>query len=460
MKTRILVVDDERSMREMLAILLEREGYEAVEAKNADEALRLFESSVFDLVISDIQMPGMNGIELLKQLKQTSPEVPVLMITAFATAEQAVDAIKLGAFHYFTKPFNTDEIRGLVRNALEKRELKQENRLLKSDAASRDGFSGIIGKSSRMRELFSMLQKVAGSLSSVLILGESGTGKELAARAIHANSPRASRPFVAVNCGAIPDTLIESELFGHRKGSFTGAVADRPGLFEQAEGGTLFLDEIGEIPVQLQTKLLRVLQEREFRRVGDTQVRRTDVRLLAASNRDLQDQVAQGGFREDLFYRINVVQITMPPLRDRIEDIPLLVDHFFHKFCDSGHRGDTVTPGALKMLMNYPFPGNIRELENIVERSLILDRQIISESSLPEQVRCVRAPLLSGDITIPEGGMALEPLLEELEKKYLLKALEMTGGIKKRAALLLGMSFRSFRYRLAKFGLDSDTVEE
>lgn len=455
MKTRILVVDDERSMREMLCILLEREGYEAVEAGSADKALQLFESSVFDLVISDIQMPGMNGIDLLAHIKKLSPDVPVLMITAFATAEQAVDAIKLGAFHYFTKPFNNDEIRALIRNALEKRDLKQENTLLRQDVQSRDGFCGIIGKSPRMRELFTMIQKVAGSTSSVLILGESGTGKELAARAIHTSSARRSKPFVAVNCGAIPETLIESELFGHKKGAFTGAVADRPGLFEQAEGGTLFLDEIGELPLLLQTKLLRVLQEREFRRVGDSVVRKTDVRVLTASNRDLQEQVASGGFREDLYYRINVVQIVMPPLRERIEDLPLLVEHFFRKFCDKGHCGEVITPAAMKLLMNYTFPGNIRELENVVERSLILDRDVISEVTLPEQVRSSRSICLGGDVDIPECGMSLEPLLEDLEKKYLLKALEKTRGAKKKAADLLGMSFRSFRYRLAKFDLDS-----
>jgi len=455
MKTRILVVDDERSMREMLSILLEREGYEAVEAKDGQEAWQLFEASVFDLVISDIQMPGINGIELLARIKKLAPEIPVLMITAFATAEQAVDAIKLGAFHYFTKPFNNDEIRALVRNALEKRDLKQENILLKQDAHARDGFCGIIGKSPRMRELFVMIQKVAGSLSSVLVMGESGTGKELAARAIHTSSARRGKPFVAVNCGAIPETLIESELFGHKKGAFTGAIADRPGLFEQADGGTLFLDEIGELPLLLQTKLLRVLQEREFRRVGDSVIRKTDVRVLTASNRDLQEQVAAGSFREDLYYRINVVQIVMPPLRDRIEDIPLLVEHFFQKFCDRDHAGETITSSALKLLMNYPFPGNIRELENIVERSLILDRTIISESSLPEQVRSVRTVCLDSEVTIPDEGMQLEPLLEDLEKRYLLKALDKTGGAKKKAADLLGMSFRSFRYRLAKFGLDS-----
>jgi two-component system response regulator PilR (NtrC family) len=443
-------------MREMLSILLEREGYETAEAKDGREALQLFERALFDLVITDIQMPVMNGIELLAGIKAIAPETPVLMITAFATAEQAVDAIKLGAFHYFTKPFNNDEIRSLVRKALERKELKEENILLRHNAEARDGFCGIIGKSPRMRELFSLIQKVAGSASSVLILGESGTGKELAARAIHTSSPRSGKPFVAVNCGAIPETLIESELFGHKKGAFTGAVADRPGLFEQADGGTLFLDEIGELPLLLQTKLLRVLQEREFRRVGDTVVRKTDVRVLTASNRDLQEQVAVGAFREDLYYRINVVQITMPPLRERIEDIPLLTEYFFRKFNGTGQCGEIVTPGALKLLMNYPFPGNIRELENVVERSLILDREIIGEGSLPEHLRVGQVVCVeSGEITIPEEGLALEPLLEGIEKKYLLKALERTGGAKKKAAELLGMTFRSFRYRLAKFGLDS-----
>ena len=455
MKTRILVVDDELSMREFLSILLEREGYQVDVADSAQDALRMIETSLFDLVISDVQMPGLTGIELLSKIKAVSADTVVLMITAFSTAEQAVEAMKLGAYDYIPKPFKIDEVKLLIKHALEKQGLTRENISLKQDAVARDGFCGIIGKCQRMRDLFDMIRKVSGSLSSVLILGESGTGKELAARAIHLNSGRRVKPFVAVNCGAIPENLIESELFGHKKGSFTGAVADRPGLFEQADGGTLFLDEIGELPLLLQTKLLRVLQEREFRRVGDSVVRKTDVRVLSASNRDLADQVASGSFREDLFYRINVVQIVMPPLRDRIEDIPVLVEYFFRKYCKYDHTGEVITPAALKRLMNYPFPGNIRELENIVERSLILDTTVISEESLPSQVSLDRSVCADADITIPDGGLELEPLLEALEKKYLLKALEKTCGAKKKAAELLGMSFRSFRYRLAKFGLDS-----
>jgi two-component system response regulator PilR (NtrC family) len=456
MKIKILVVDDELSMREFLSILLEREGYDVTVAGSAEDALRTMESALFDLVLSDVNMPGLTGIELLARIKERSPETAVLMLTAFSAADQAVEAMKLGAYDYIGKPFKNEEIKQLVKNALEKQGLKRENVLLKNDVSERDSFCGIIGKSQKMRELFDMIQKVAASQSSVLILGESGTGKELAARSIHTCSPRKSKPFVAVNCGAIPENLIESELFGHKKGSFTGAVGDRPGLFEQAEGGTLFLDEIGELPLLMQTKLLRVLQEREFKRVGDAVTRKADVRIISASNRDLESQVKDGSFREDLFYRLNVVQLVMPPLRERIDDIPLLIEYFCRKFQNGGlNKPASVTPGALKILMNHPFPGNIRELENCVERSLIIDPAVISESSLPQQLLISKMPCLTAECDIPEGGMMLEPLLEDLEKKYLLKALEKTGGAKKKAGELLGMSFRSFRYRLAKFGLDS-----
>jgi len=457
MKTSILIVDDELSMREFLTILLEREGYTVKSSSNAADALNLIKTDDFDLVISDVSMPGLSGIELLSSIKTVSPDTIVLMITAFSTAEQAVEAMKLGAYDYIPKPFKIDEVKLLVKNALEKRELKTEITVLKRDVEQRESFCGILGISHTMRELFLLLQKISKSSSSVLILGESGTGKELAAVAIHESGARRTKEFVAVNCGAIPETLIESELFGHKKGSFTGAVSDRAGLFEQAEGGTIFLDEIGELPLQLQTKLLRVLQEKEFRRVGDTITRKADVRLLTATNRDLQEQVKNGSFREDLYYRINVVQITMPPLRKRPEDIPLLVEHFFHKLGGEKKQVEVITPEALKMLLTYPFPGNIRELENIVERSLILDNQLISEHNLPAQViDNAKRYCLTEDIAIPDDGLPLEPLLEDLEKKYLLKALEKTGGAKKKAAELLGMTFRSFRYRLAKFGFDGD----
>jgi len=457
MKETILIVDDELSMREFLTILLEREGYQTVSAANAAEAVKLMEQGGIDLVISDVQMPGLNGIELLAQIKDKSPETAVLMMTAFSAAEQAVEAMKLGAYDYIAKPFKNDEIKLLVRNALEKCSLKRENKTLKQSVEKRDTFCGIIGCSPKMKEIFSLVQKVAPSGSSVMILGESGTGKELVAKAIHANSPRSKKPFIAVNCGAIPETLIESELFGHMKGAFTGAVVDRAGLFEEAEGGTLFLDEIGELPLAMQSKLLRVLQEREFRRVGGTQIKKCDVRILTATNRDLHQQVRESGFREDLFYRINVVQVVLPPLRERIEDIPLLIDCFTRRYAG---RSVAVSPSALKLLMNYDFPGNIRELENIIERSLVLSPDLIQDATLPPHLvgRAVSASVR--DVHIPAEGIVLEQMLEDIERRYLLKALEMTGGAKKKAAELLGMTFRSFRYRLTKIGVDSGDDQE
>ncbi|HPX61873.1 MAG TPA: sigma-54 dependent transcriptional regulator [Deltaproteobacteria bacterium] len=453
MEARILVVDDELSMREFLSILLECEGYHAVVAASAAEALTELDRGDFDLVISDVQMPGLNGIDLLSRVKAQSPETAVLMMTAFSAAEQAVEAMRLGAYDYIGKPFKNDEIKLLVRNALEKSSLKRENRMLRQVVEQRDSFCGIVGNSPQMKEIFSLIQKVAPSPTSVLIQGESGTGKELVARAIHSNSPRAAKPFVAVNCGAIPETLIESELFGHKKGAFTGAVADRAGLFEQADGGTLFLDEIGELPSAMQTKLLRVLQEKEFRRVGGTQVQKCDARILTASNRDLQGQVRDGAFREDLYYRINVVQICIPPLRERVEDIPALIECCCRKYAQPG-RLPAVAPDAMKILLNYTYPGNIRELENIVERSLIMNPDCIESANLPSLSGQAPMGLQAGSIHIPSEGIRLENMLEELEKGYLFKALEMTGGAKKKAADLLGMSFRSFRYRLAKFGVD------
>jgi two-component system response regulator PilR (NtrC family) len=306
-----------------------------------------------------------------------------------------------------------------------------------------------------MRDVYALIEKVSVSMANVLILGESGTGKELAARAIHYNSPRKDKPFVAVNCGAIPETLMESELFGHKKGTFTGAVADRAGLFEQAEGGTLFLDEIGEVPLQLQAKLLRVLQEREFRRVGGSEDKKADVRIVAASNRDLEEQVKEGTFREDLFYRLDVVEIKMPSLRERPEDVPLLVEHFHNKFAAPCEKMEAITSEALKVLMAYPFPGNIRELENLVERCLVIGDKTISLESIPPQLLNYRpAPPVGEHIEIPAEGINLEAYLDGIEKRYLLQALERCGGVKKKAADLLGMSFRSFRYRLAKFGMD------
>jgi two-component system, NtrC family, response regulator PilR len=457
MDTKILVVDDEISMREFLAILLEREGYLVDQAQNAETALTLLGANSYELVVSDVKMPGMGGLALLEKIKELSPETAVLMMTAYSTAEQAVIAMKHGAYDYIAKPFNVEEIKILVRNALEKRTLKQENFRLRQEVQERYSFSGLVGKNKKMRDVYSIIEKVAPSTANVLILGESGTGKELAAKAIHYNSPRRNKPFVAVNCGAIPETLMESELFGHKKGTFTGAIADRAGLFEQAEGGTLFLDEIGELPLLLQSKLLRVLQEREFRRVGGMETKKTDVRIVAASNRDLEEQVKEGTFREDLFYRLNVVQVRMPALREAPEDIILLVEHFYRKFATAPVDNLIITPGALKVLMSYPFPGNVRELENLVERCVVLGSSVITEDCLPAKISDYQNVLTDcEEFVIPVEGMNLEAHLDGIEKKILLQALEKSGGVKKRAAELLGLTFRSMRYRLAKFGMDEE----
>jgi two-component system response regulator PilR (NtrC family) len=458
MKPRILIVDDETSMREFLSIMLEREGYSPVAAACAENALQLLDEQAFDLVISDVNMPGLDGIGLLERIKSSKPDTVVMMITAFSTTEQAVEAMKHGAYNYIAKPFKVDEIKLLIRNALEKQQLVRENAFLKGETARPNSFSGIIGKSKKMLELFRLIEKVASSNATVMISGESGTGKELAAKAIHLNSERRDKPFVAVNCGAIPETLMESEFFGHVKGAFTGAVGERPGLFEQASGGTLFLDEIGEVPLLLQAKLLRAIQEREVRRVGGGETRRVDVRIVTATNRDLEQQVVDGSFREDLFYRLNVVQISLPPLRERPEDIPLLVDHFLAKH-SSGRTVPTesMSAAALDFLWGYQFPGNVRELENIIERAVALGVREITPESLPQQViRFKKVNEQLNHIDIPPEGLDLERYLDGIERKFFLKALERSGGVKKRAADLLGMTFRSFRYKLAKHGMGDD----
>lgn len=444
-------------MREFLAILLEREGYSPTMAQNAEAAMNLLAENKFDLVISDVNMPGLSGIALLEQTKKISPETAVLMITAFSTAEQAVEAMKYGAYDYIPKPFKVDEIKLVIKNALEKQQLIRENTLLKTQVSCRSTFSGLLGKSRKMLEVFSLIEKVAQSYATVIINGESGTGKELVAKAIHCNSDRSEKPFIAVNCGAIPETLMESEFFGHAKGAFTGAHVERAGLFEQANGGTLFLDEIGEVPILLQSKLLRVLQEREIRRVGGGETRRVDVRIVAATNRDLEAQVAEGFFREDLYYRLNVVQINLPPLRDRPEDIPMLVEHFFNKHIGGSVGPEIITKEALNFLWGYQFPGNVRELENIVERGVALGARQITMDMLPQQIlRFQRSQEQIDLLEIPPDGFDLEKYLEAIEKKFLLKALKKTGGVRKKAADLLGMTFRSFRYKLSKHGMSED----
>jgi len=455
---RLLVVDDELSMREFLAILLTRQGYEVTTADSAEAAIALLKSEPFALVISDVNMPGMSGLELLAFINEMNFDTSVLLVTAYSTAEKAVEAMKLGAYDYIAKPFKVDEIQILVKNALEKQALQFENKRLLQAVVERHSFSGIIGKSKCMQQMYSLIEKVAVSSATVLIHGESGTGKELVAKAIHYNSPRQARQFVAINCSAIPETLMESELFGYLRGSFTGADRDRAGLFEQADGGTLFLDEIGELALSLQAKLLRVLQEREVRRIGGKTTIKVDVRLIAASNRDLAKMLQRGEFREDLYFRLNVIDVALPPLRDRAEDIPLLIEFFFRRYTgNETWHSENIAPDAMKMLLDYPFPGNVRELENLVERAVVLGENKITVGSLPLAITGAGRPEKQPEVgLLANSGVRLEELLDSLERQYLESALQKCDGVKKRAAEMLGLSFRSFRYRLAKFGMDDE----
>ena len=449
---RILIVDDEQSMRELLSIMLRKEGYEVTTAENGEKALKTIQSDIYDLVITDLKMPQMDGMSLLKAVKESSPDTIVIIVTAFGTTEGAETARSLGAYDYIGKPFNNDEIKLVIQNALEKRHLRKENILLKREIESRSGFENFVGKSDPMQRVFSLIRQVADTASTVLISGESGTGKELVARAIHFNSSRRNHPFVTINCGALPETLLESELFGYMKGAFTGAAANKQGLFEAASGGTIFLDEISATTPALQVKLLRFLQEREFKRLGGTADIKVDVRVIAASNKDLRSEVVNGSFREDLYYRLNVIPIHLPPLRERKEDIPLLIDFYIKKKA-TGREIKSISPEALNILLNYRWPGNVRELENTIERLVILTiGTTITHEQLPGSLTSGSSCPELMPLDIPEAGIDLESLLQNAEKALLYKALDKSGGVKTEAAKLLGLTFRSFRHRLQKYG--------
>ncbi len=452
---KILVVDDEQSMRDVLSIMLKRAGYAVTVASDGDEAIAHLGKEIFDLVITDLKMPKVSGLDVLKAVKASSPDTVVLVITAFASAESAVEAMKHGAYDYLTKPFQVDEVQLIIRNALERRRLSTENMLLKREMASQSSFAQIIGKSEAMQKVFDIVRKVADSRSNVLIFGESGTGKELVARAIHYNSARASMPFVTVNCSAVPETLLESELFGHMKGSFTGAVSNKAGLFEVANGGTIFLDEIGDTSLATQVKLLRVIQEREFRRIGGTQDVKVDVRIIAATNKDLEKAVAEGTFREDLYYRLDVIPIVLPPLRLRTGDIPLLVQHFLDKFCrESGKPVPAITGEAMRVLLEHEWRGNVRELENLIERVVAFSSgQPVTEEEIRGWLHRPAMPQPVYPTDLPEDGLDLEALINSIEKELLLKALERANWVKKKAARLLRLNTRSFRYRLEKYAI-------
>jgi two-component system response regulator PilR (NtrC family) len=457
---RVLVVDDERSMRELLAIVLKREGYDVVLAENGRSAVSALEAGPFDLLISDIKMPDMTGVEVLRAAKQLDPDILGIMITAFASTETAIEAMRLGACDYLSKPFDIDLLKMKVREKVENRHLKQENVLLKRTLGLSHQFANIIGRSETMLDVFKMIETVAKTNSTILLTGESGTGKGLVAQAVHYHSLRREKPMVSLNCGAMPETLLESEMFGHMRGSFTGADANKKGLLEVAEKGTIFLDEIGEMSPVMQVKLLRVLQERRFRRVGGLDELQADIRVIAATNQDLTRAVAEGRFREDLFYRINVIPIALPPLRDRREDIPLLAEHFLAKYSALMEKPITaISRPAIDLLVKHEWPGNIRELENVIERAVALEgTPCVQPESLPPAVRggvprAAAASTASDVEVLPAEGLDLEARVQEIERRYIAQALERANGVQVKAAELLGMSFRSFRYYVKKYNL-------
>ena len=452
----ILIVDDERSMREFLGIFLRREGYRVEVAADGKAAFAALAAQTFDVVLTDLRMPNADGLAVLTETKRTQPDAEVVVITAFATTETAIAAMKAGAYDYLTKPFKVDEIGLVVKRACEKRRLARENIALRDEIKGRYKLDRLLGKSPPMQKVFDLIRKIATTRTSVLLVGESGTGKELASRALHELSQRSDKAFIAVNCGAIPEALLESELFGHVRGAFTGANTDKTGLFEAAHQGTLMLDEIAELPVSMQVKLLRVLQERKVKPVGGVNEREIDVRIVAATNRDLETEVEKGTFRQDLYYRLNVIQVRLPPLRDRREDLPLLVDHFIRKFsAEHGRPVSNVDPDVMMRLGSYPFPGNVRELENMIERAVTLsttDR--LSLEGFPNLAGITPAASVATEVPVLSAdGLDLDHVMEDFERAILIQALEKTGGNRTEAAKLLHVSFRSMRYRLSKLGL-------
>ena len=457
---RILIVDDERSMREMLAILLRREGHDVTTAENGRTAIDLIGRVSFDVIVSDARMPDVDGLEVLRQARAANPAVIAIMVTAYGSPDLIRGVETLGVNDYVEKPFNTEVLKFRIRKELDRKRLHQENALLKRAMRSAHQFENIIGTSSAMLRVFDLVDTIAPTGSTVLITGESGTGKELIARAIHVRSTRADRPFVAVNCGAPMETLLDSELFGHVRGAFTGAESNKKGLLEVAEKGTIFLDEIGDMSPMLQVKLLRVLQERRFRRVGGTEEIDADIRIIAATNRDLARMVSDGQFREDLFYRINVIPVRIPPLRERSGDIPQLAEHFVAKFAPQMKKTIVgISAAAMAQLTAYAWPGNVRELENAMERAVALERSPeVTSESLPESVRgtAAAAPVSTaagGATPLPDAGFDLEQHVQHIEREYIAEALRRSGGVKVKAAELLGMSFRSFRYYMKKYNL-------
>ena len=450
----ILIVDDEQSYRQLLSLVFEGDGHAIRTASNGREAVALLQQDAADVIISDVKMPDMDGIEMLRSVRETHPDLGVILMTAFASVETAREAFKLGADDFIQKPFDVEELKLIVKKTLEKQALIDENRAFKRAQRQRGSIKNIVGNSTKMQSIFQMIETVAEVNSTVLINGESGTGKELVARAIHDMSARAEKPFISINCGAFTETLLESELFGYVKGSFTGANSNRKGLFEASNRGTIFLDEIGEMSPAMQVKLLRVLQERKVRPVGAHDEISIDTRVIAATNRDLKQMSVDGTFREDLFYRISVIPIGLPPLRDRREDIVELVNHFIGKFCDQTGRSLTIAPKAMNLLENYMWGGNVRELEHTIERAVALERlDEIQPERLPEHITNYNPERISAEFDLPDEGLNLTAHLENLEKTYVVEALRKTAGNQTKAADLLQMQVRSLRHLLDKHSI-------
>ncbi|RJQ70871.1 MAG: sigma-54-dependent Fis family transcriptional regulator [Desulfobacteraceae bacterium] len=462
MPAHLLIVDDERSMRELLEYMLAREGYQIALAENGRKAIEMIQAVDYDLILSDIRLGDLTGLEVLRAAKQKNPRSIVIMISAFASTETAVEAMNDGAYDYVPKPFDNDELKQTIANALERKTVEADRQVIEDELKKTVHFGKIVGSSPRMQYIYQMVRQVAKTRTNVLITGESGTGKELIARAIHEESDRAENAFIPVNCGGIPETLVESEFFGHKKGAFTGATQDKMGLLEAAHGGTIFLDEVGELSIPIQVKLLRAVQERVFRAVGGTRDISVDIRIVSATNKRLEDEVIAGRFREDLFYRLNVIEIKVPPLRERKGDLKILAQHFLEKFSrEMGKEVSKISSYAIDLLKKYDFPGNVRELENLIERSVALSNtNILLPDSLAMSIHKRR--WIEGvqnkryDIDEVAKGVALDNILAEIEHAYLKKAMECTNGNKNKAAELLGITFRSFRYRLDKLDIENE----
>jgi two-component system response regulator AtoC len=449
---KILLIDDEENFRHMLSVILKKRGYDVETANNGIDGLKKVDTGSYDTVLCDIRMPEMDGLEFLKEAQKAGCESTIIMMSAYGTLDTAIEAMKLGAYDYISKPFKPDEIVLTLKKAEERERLRRENLFLKKEVQKEYSFENMISKNERMRQIFDTIQKVAKYKSTILIAGESGTGKELVAKAIHFNSDRSNQPFIPVNCGAIPENLLESELFGHTKGSFTNAVRTKKGLFEEADGGTMFLDEIGELPLQLQVKLLRVLQDGEIRRIGDSKPIIIDVRIIAATIKDLDKEVRENKFRDDLFYRLNVLPIKIPPLRDRKEDVPLLVDHFIHKYSrELNNPIEGIVPEALNCLLNYSWKGNVRELENVIERAIVLtDSNQIQVENLPLEIQ---SPKEESRVSLLNDELSIKKASRYLEKDLIKKALHKTNGNHTHAAKLLEISHRALLYKIKEYGV-------